>query len=225
MPAPPSPSGPPRSTGRRHRRLSGARQHGGPGPPRGRARCDPPARGDLSGVPGRQGSASRRPSSTSHWPGPTGSPHTSMDVQRILVRVTARDGVTGTGEGVVPGDPWWGGESVETMRLVVERYLTPLLLGRRVDDIAGIKRATNDVVTANPARRPPSRPPARRVGSQPRRPGAPSPEGCTSPTGRGSGWNSTPPPSPDSPAPDQRGAEHAVPRPHGRRRPPRPRTR
>jgi muconate cycloisomerase len=36
-----------------------------------------------------------------------------MDVQRILVRVTARDGVTDTGEGVVPGDPWWGGESVE----------------------------------------------------------------------------------------------------------------
>jgi L-alanine-DL-glutamate epimerase-like enolase superfamily enzyme len=82
-----------------------------------------------------------------------------MDVQRILVRVTARDGVTGTGEGVVPGDPWWGGESVERMQLAVERYLTPLLLGRRVDDIAGIKRATNDVVTANPARRPPSRPP------------------------------------------------------------------
>jgi muconate cycloisomerase len=31
-------------------------------------------------------------------------------------------------------------ERVETMRLVVERYLTPPLLGRRVDDIAGVQR-------------------------------------------------------------------------------------
>jgi len=33
-----------------------------------------------------------------------------------------------------------GGESVETMQLVVERYLTPLLFGRWIDDIAGIQR-------------------------------------------------------------------------------------
>lgn len=75
---------------------------------------------------------------------------TGMDAQPILlVTLTTRGGAAGVGEGVVPGGPWWGGESVETMQLIVERYLTPLLLGRRVDDIAGIQQACNDVVNAN----------------------------------------------------------------------------
>ncbi|MBN6041266.1 muconate/chloromuconate family cycloisomerase [Amycolatopsis sp. 195334CR] len=75
---------------------------------------------------------------------------TSMAAQPVLlVFVRTAGGVTGVGEGVVPGGPWWGGESVETMRLVVERYLTPVLLGRRVDDLAGIQRDLGDVVAAN----------------------------------------------------------------------------
>lgn len=67
----------------------------------------------------------------------------------LLVFVDTADGVTGTGEAVVPGGPWWGGESVETMRVIIERYLAPPLVGRRVDDIAGIVRDLGDVVAAN----------------------------------------------------------------------------
>jgi muconate cycloisomerase len=75
---------------------------------------------------------------------------TGMDAQPVLlVFVRTAGGVSGVGEGVVPGGPWWGGESVETMQLVVERYIAPLLLGRSVDDIAGIQRAVGDVVAAN----------------------------------------------------------------------------
>jgi muconate cycloisomerase len=75
---------------------------------------------------------------------------TGMDAQPILlVTLTTRGGARGVGEGVVPGGPWWGGESVETMQVVIERYVTPLLLSRRVDDIAGIQRAVDDVVNAN----------------------------------------------------------------------------
>ncbi|MGH3631506.1 MAG: chloromuconate cycloisomerase, partial [Sciscionella sp.] len=73
-----------------------------------------------------------------------------MDTQPVLlVHIRTRGGVIGTGEGVVPGGPWWGGESVETMRLIIEGYLAPLLLGRTVDDIAGIQRDLGDVVAAN----------------------------------------------------------------------------
>ena len=73
-----------------------------------------------------------------------------MEAQPILlVTVTTRGGVSGVGEGVVPGGPWWGGESVETMQVIIERYLTQVLLGRRVDDIAGIQQAMNDVVDSN----------------------------------------------------------------------------
>ncbi|MEV4150503.1 muconate/chloromuconate family cycloisomerase [Amycolatopsis sp. NPDC049691] len=75
---------------------------------------------------------------------------TGMTAQPVLlVFVHTRGGAVGAGEGVVPGGPWWGGESVETMAVVVERYFTPVLLGRRVDDIAGILRDLGDVVAAN----------------------------------------------------------------------------
>lgn len=47
----------------------------------------------------------------------------------LLVRVTSADGTEGIGEGVVPGGPWWGGESIEGMQSLIERYLTPLLVG------------------------------------------------------------------------------------------------
>ncbi|NKQ54597.1 chloromuconate cycloisomerase [Amycolatopsis sp. K13G38] len=47
----------------------------------------------------------------------------------LLVRVRTVDGIDGIGESVVPGGPWWGGESVETMRAVIDGYLAPELLG------------------------------------------------------------------------------------------------
>lgn len=74
----------------------------------------------------------------------------TMDTQPVLlVYVHTRGGVTGVGEGVVPGGPWWGGESVESMKVTIDTYLTPLLTGRRVDDIDALTRDMGDVVAAN----------------------------------------------------------------------------
>ncbi|MDN5760659.1 MAG: muconate/chloromuconate family cycloisomerase [Tomitella sp.] len=56
----------------------------------------------------------------------------------LLVAVQTAGEVTGYGEGVVPGGPWWGGESVETMKALIDRYMAPVLLGRRVDEIVGV---------------------------------------------------------------------------------------
>ena len=67
----------------------------------------------------------------------------------LLVSVHTRDGIVGVGEGVVPGGPWWGGESVESMQVTIDRYIAPLMVGRDVDDIAGIWQSVNDVVAAN----------------------------------------------------------------------------
>ena len=39
----------------------------------------------------------------------------------LLVAVTTESGVVGYGEGVTPGGPWWGGESAETMQVLVEK--------------------------------------------------------------------------------------------------------
>jgi muconate cycloisomerase len=50
----------------------------------------------------------------------------------LLIRLVTEDGIVGWGEGVVPGGPWWGGESVEGMVALVERYLAPLVVGQDV---------------------------------------------------------------------------------------------
>lgn len=64
----------------------------------------------------------------------------SIETQAVLlVRVRTAGGITGIGEGGVPGGPWWGGESIEGMRALVDGYLVPLLLGQdalRVDYLA-----------------------------------------------------------------------------------------
>jgi muconate cycloisomerase len=76
---------------------------------------------------------------------------TSMDAQAVLlVRVRTRDGVVGVGEGVVPGGPWWGGESVETMQVVVDRYLGPLVVGADLTRLPALRERMDRLVAANP---------------------------------------------------------------------------
>ena len=67
----------------------------------------------------------------------------------LYVFVHTSGGTVGVGEGVVPGGPWWGGESVETIQVVVERYIAPVLTGRSVADVHRILRDATDVVAAN----------------------------------------------------------------------------
>ncbi|XVQ07412.1 muconate cycloisomerase family protein [Spirillospora sp. CA-255316] len=52
--------------------------------------------------------------------------HQSM----VIVRLRTADGVEGIGEAVVPGGPWWGGESIEGVKHLIDDYLAPLLTGR-----------------------------------------------------------------------------------------------
>jgi muconate cycloisomerase len=76
---------------------------------------------------------------------------TTTDVQGVLlVRVTTGDGVIGVGEGVVPGGPWWGGESVETMQVVVDRYLAPLAVGADLGRLPALRERMDRLVAANP---------------------------------------------------------------------------
>lgn len=52
---------------------------------------------------------------------------TSMSTQSVvIVRITDRDGAQGIGEGVTPG-PWWSGESVESIKLMIDRCFAPAI--------------------------------------------------------------------------------------------------
>lgn len=68
----------------------------------------------------------------------------------LLVRVLLANGVEGIGEGVTPGGPWWGGESVEGMQALVDRHLAPMLLGQdagRIDQL--LQQMNRSVAGAN----------------------------------------------------------------------------
>lgn len=64
----------------------------------------------------------------------------------LLVRVETTDGVTGIGEGVVPGGPWWGGESIEGMKALIDLYLTPLLVGEDLSHVSFLGRKMDRMI-------------------------------------------------------------------------------
>ncbi|MFJ3773204.1 muconate cycloisomerase family protein [Streptomyces sp. NPDC090075] len=75
----------------------------------------------------------------------------TMDTQGVLlVRLTTADGITGWGEGVVPGGPWWGGESIEGMQALVERHLGPLLVGEDALRVDRLGRRLDRLVSGAP---------------------------------------------------------------------------
>ncbi|MFF5990979.1 muconate cycloisomerase family protein [Prauserella flavalba] len=53
----------------------------------------------------------------------------------LVVRLRTEGGAEGIGEAVVPGGPWWGGESVESMKVMVDEYLAPQLTGADVSRV------------------------------------------------------------------------------------------
>jgi muconate cycloisomerase len=64
-----------------------------------------------------------------------------MDAQStVIVRMHSDDGLVGLGEAVVPGGgPQWGGESVETMKAVLDRYLTPALTAAPIEGVNDLR--------------------------------------------------------------------------------------
>ncbi|MQA82833.1 MAG: chloromuconate cycloisomerase [Streptosporangiales bacterium] len=75
---------------------------------------------------------------------------TEIDQQSlVLVRVRTADGAEGFGEAVAPGGPWWGGESVETMRAIIDGYLAPLVVGRDVADVQAVRAQMDRQVNEN----------------------------------------------------------------------------
>lgn len=53
----------------------------------------------------------------------------------LVVRIRSHDGVEGFGEAIVPCGPWWSGDSVEAMKVTIDRYLAPELIGRDPHDL------------------------------------------------------------------------------------------
>ena len=64
---------------------------------------------------------------------------TSMTRQSmVIVRLRTSDGIEGIGEAVVPGGPWWGGESIEGIKALIDNYIAPLLIGRDASRVGAL---------------------------------------------------------------------------------------
>jgi muconate cycloisomerase len=85
---------------------------------------------------------------------PTTRPHmlamATMHVQTIvLVFLHRTDGVIGVGEATTIGGLSYGPEAPETMRLVIDRYVAPLIVGMDADRPAVIMDRLNEKVVGN----------------------------------------------------------------------------
>ena len=68
----------------------------------------------------------------------------------VVVRVRTADGLTGLGEGVVPGGgPGWGGESVESIKVTIDAHLAPALCDSPVRGVNEAVQRMHAVSAAN----------------------------------------------------------------------------
>ncbi|MDF3418887.1 muconate cycloisomerase [Sulfitobacter sp. KE29] len=67
----------------------------------------------------------------------------------VLVRVKFSDGSEGIGEGTTIGGLSYGAESPEGIQSAIDTYITPLLLGRKADDVNGAIQLIDKLVKDN----------------------------------------------------------------------------
>lgn len=85
---------------------------------------------------------------------PTIRPHklsvATMNGQTLmLVRIRCSDGVTGIGEGTTIGGLAYGGESPESMKLAIDTYLAPVLLGQDATRVQALMARVGKMVKEN----------------------------------------------------------------------------
>lgn len=67
----------------------------------------------------------------------------------VIVRVRTEDGLEGIGEACTPSGPWWGGESVESIKLMIDTYIAPHVVGQDPFDLRGIFGVVNRQLFGN----------------------------------------------------------------------------
>ncbi len=85
---------------------------------------------------------------------PTIRPHVlsvaTMRVQSMtIVRITSSDGITGTGEGTTIGGLAYGDESPEGIKLAIDTYFAPLIIGADAEKPAAIMTALSSTIVGN----------------------------------------------------------------------------
>lgn len=85
---------------------------------------------------------------------PTIRPHklsmaTMMNQTMVITKITSEDGITGWGESTTIGGMTYGPESPEGMKLTIDRYLAPLLVGQEASNINSLMHKIEKNVKGN----------------------------------------------------------------------------
>lgn len=85
---------------------------------------------------------------------PTRRPHAmsfgTLTLQNfVIVRMRTNAGLTGLGEAAITGGPTWHEESAETVKAVIDRYLTPVVLGQDPFRVEHLLRAMDGAAKGN----------------------------------------------------------------------------
>lgn len=67
----------------------------------------------------------------------------------LLVRIHTSNGVVGIGEATTPGGPWWAGEAIESIKVMIDAYFTPALLGEDALNISRIMDSLDRIAVRN----------------------------------------------------------------------------
>lgn len=67
----------------------------------------------------------------------------------LIVRIYTNHGVLGIGEATTPGGPWWAGEAIETIKLMIDRYFFPVLKGQNALNIHQLLAKLDKVAVGN----------------------------------------------------------------------------
>ncbi len=68
----------------------------------------------------------------------------------VIVQIYTKNGVVGIGEATTPGGPWWAGEAVETIKVMIDSYLAPALVGENALQINTLLQKMDCVAANNP---------------------------------------------------------------------------
>lgn len=67
----------------------------------------------------------------------------------VLLRAVTSEGWEGIAEAVTPSGPWWSGESVESIKLMIDRYIAPLVIGADPFALAALRAEIDRAVHGN----------------------------------------------------------------------------
>tara|TARA_R110000824_G_scaffold336_1_gene1660 strand:- start:72539 stop:73660 length:1122 start_codon:yes stop_codon:yes gene_type:complete len=68
----------------------------------------------------------------------------------VIVQIHTNNGLVGIGEATTPGGPWWAGEAVETIKVMIDTYLAPALTGENALQINALLKKMHCVAANNP---------------------------------------------------------------------------